>query len=144
MHIRLSTAADTDAILAIWLDASVTAHSFVDPEYWASKVEEMRDIYLPAAVTYVIVSSEGVAGFLSLAGDTVAALFVSPDMQGRGFGSSLLSHVKIQQTTLTLGVYKDNLQGVAFYQKHGFVVVAEQIETHTGHTELVMRWCAVP
>lgn len=140
MKIRSGTPVDIKAMLTIWLDASVTAHSFVDADYWSSKVDEMRDVYLPAATNYVAENDAGIAGFISLVNDTVAALFVSPELQHHGVGSALLSHAKTLHATLTLGVYKDNVQSVDFYTKHGFVVVAEQIETDTQHTELVMTW----
>ena len=38
---------DVDDVIAIWLDASVAAHDFVDRHFWQSKVGDMRDIYIP-------------------------------------------------------------------------------------------------
>ncbi len=40
---------DLEPVLAIWLAASLRAHDFIAPEFWASKLDDMRDIYLPAA-----------------------------------------------------------------------------------------------
>jgi putative acetyltransferase len=142
LHIRLSHTADVKTMLTIWLDASVTAHSFIDEDFWQARVEDMRAQYLPSAISYVACVEETVAGFLSLHGNTVAALFVSPAMQGQGIGTALLAYAKTVHRTLTLSVYKQNTDSVAFYRKHGFTVTAEQVDVHTGQAELVMAWMA--
>ncbi len=38
---------DIDAILTVWLDASVKAHDFIEPSFWQSQLDNMRDVYLP-------------------------------------------------------------------------------------------------
>lgn len=137
--IRKSTDDDTDEILAIWLSASIKAHDFIDAAYWRSQRDKMRDIYLPAAETHVYENKSGVAGFCSLVGDTLAALFVSPAHQGQGIGKALLSHAKTLRRQLRLSVYKENTASCSFYLSQGFVVVGEQADEHTGHREYIMR-----
>jgi len=44
---------DLEPVLAIWLAASIRAHDFIAPAFWASKLDDMRDIYLPAAQIWV-------------------------------------------------------------------------------------------
>jgi hypothetical protein len=46
--IRSSKKSDTETIVKIWLDASIKAHDFMSPEYWESKVGDMKNIYIPA------------------------------------------------------------------------------------------------
>jgi len=129
---------DIDRVLGIWLDASVRAHDFMEKEFWESRLPEMRDIYLPASETYVSVQKGEVKGFLSLHGDTLAALFVDPDAQGRGIGTRLMAKAKSLRNRIYLTVYRENRRAIDFYLKCGFRGVKEQVDEHTGHKELLM------
>ena len=60
--------------------------------------------------------------------------------QGQGIGSRLLNEAKRRRKSLQLTVYKANHASVGFYQKQGFRVTAEQVDEHTGHAELCMRY----
>lgn len=140
--IREYRAADVDQILAIWLLASIEAHDFIDAAFWKSKMGEMRDLYIPASETFVYEAESEVVGFYSLYGDSLAAIFVAPGSQGNGVGSVLLDDAKGRRETLHLTVYKENIPSIRFYEKHGFTVVGEQRDQHTGHPELVMLYQA--
>lgn len=131
---------DLPAILEIWLSASIEAHAFVEEGFWRSRLDAMRDVYIPAADTVVYEGASGPAGFYCLLGDTLAAIFVAPDQQGQGIGSALMAHAKQQRQHLKLTVYKANKPSVRFYEKQGFRVVAEQVDGHTGQPELVMQY----
>ncbi|WP_299587995.1 GNAT family N-acetyltransferase [uncultured Microbulbifer sp.] len=100
---------DTDAVLDVWLKASVEAHNFISPEFWESQLDNMRNIYLPSSETYTYERQTEIAGFYSLNGHSLAALFVYPHLQGQGIGKQLLSHAKSKQPHLTLAVYKENV-----------------------------------
>lgn len=148
--IRPCSEADVNAILDIWLQASIKAHDFVAPEFWQSQVDNMRDIYIPASTTFVCESDSGsdlsssVIGFYSLYESTLAAIFVSPEWQGQGIGKQLMAHAKSQNRAnpsnpaLTLSVYKENEASVKFYLSQGFTILSEQADEHTGHQEYSM------
>jgi len=136
--IRQFKKTDMEQVLRIWLDASIKAHDFVEKEFWKSKVTDMRDTYLPAAETYVYYENGVIKGFLSLCGDTLAAVFVSPEVQGRGIGRQLIVKAKEIRNNLNLTVYKKNKKSIAFYKKCGFKIVREQVDEHTGKLELLM------
>jgi putative acetyltransferase len=51
--IRKSLPIDNETIVNVWLAASIKAHDFMTPEYWKSKIHDMRNIYIPASETYV-------------------------------------------------------------------------------------------
>ncbi|WP_044497815.1 N-acetyltransferase [Pseudomonas saudimassiliensis] len=142
--IRDSQADDIDAILDIWLSASIQAHDFIDSSFWISKVGDMREIYLPASQTRVYEAAGKVLGFYSLYEDTLAAIFVAPGSQGQGIGSVLLADAKTQRPRLQLMVYKENAPSIQFYEKHGFTVAGEQTDEHTGHAELLMEFSRQP
>ena len=138
--IRRYQVSDLDSVLDIWLAASIEAHDFVGPEFWRSKVDDMRKLYIPASEVFVCEHNSKVVGFYALHGKALAAIFVSPEAQGKGFGSELIEHAKRRRTHLDLTVYKENGKSVAFYKKRGFRELGEQTDAHTGRAELLMRW----
>lgn len=127
-----------DAVLDIWLTASIKAHDFIDSSFWESQVENMRKVYIPASETHVYMQNARAIGFYALSGNTLAALFVAPECQGRGVGKALLAHAKTQREALTLSVYKENGASCQFYLAHGFEIIREQTDAHTGHPEYIM------
>jgi putative acetyltransferase len=138
--IRKAASEDTKAIVAIWLDASRKAHDFIPYGYWLERSGDMERVYLPASETYVLEIEGSVVAFLSLVNDHVAALFVSPKFQGKGFGKELLALAKKKWNSLSLCVYKGNRHAVEFYKKSGFGVVAERLDEGTSMPELQMEW----
>lgn len=131
---------DSDAVLDLWLRASILAHDFVPESFWREQLPAMRELYLPQAETLVLEEKGQVLGFASLHEQRLAALFVSPDAQGRGLGRRLLDDAKSRRDSLELGVYRANARAVAFYRAGGFVTVNETRDPHTGQPELTMRW----
>ncbi|WP_347900706.1 GNAT family N-acetyltransferase [Pseudomonas purpurea] len=137
--IRALETHDIETVLDIWLKASLVAHDFIDASFWHSQVENMRSLYIPASETYVIEQESTVVGFCSLYENQLAALFIAPEFQAKGFGKQLLAHAKTLRTELTLGVYKNNTASCEFYLSQGFVVTCEQTDEQTGHQEYLMR-----
>ncbi len=45
--IRAFKPSDMDDVLNIWLEASIGAHGFIGKEFWESRVDEMRETYIP-------------------------------------------------------------------------------------------------
>ncbi|UQY32746.1 N-acetyltransferase [Pseudomonas fulva] len=138
--IRPYHANDANAVLDIWLSASIQAHAFIDESFWRAQLCAMGEIYLPQAETLVLEEAGQIQGFASLHEHRLAALFVAPCAQGRGLGKRLLDEAKRRRDLLELSVYSANAQACAFYQACGFAAVAEQNDPHTGHPEQVMRW----
>ena len=137
--IREYRPADIESVLDIWLTASIKAHDFVAPEFWESKVGNMRDIYMPASTTYVYQVDGEVRGFYSLYEGILAAIFVSTEHQGSGIGKRLIHHANLECPNLSLNVYKENQATIQFYLSQGFSIVSEQSDEHTGHQEYSMH-----
>ncbi|GGE42504.1 acetyltransferase [Halopseudomonas oceani] len=138
--IRAASQDDTKQLADIWLAASIKAHDFVEPAFWQARLEDMRTLYIPASECFLEEHQGRASGFCCLVDDCLAALFVAPDRQGQGIGSRLLDEAKRRRKSLQLTVYKANHASVGFYQKQGFRVTAEQVDEHTGHAELCMRY----
>ncbi|MFM2481827.1 N-acetyltransferase [Celerinatantimonas sp. YJH-8] len=129
---------DLACVLQLWLNASIIAHDFIAAEFWESQVDAMRHVYIPASESYVFEMKNEVVGFYALNENHLAALFVAPEWQGQGIGTQLLAHATHRSETLTLSVYKENQASYQFYVSHGFKVVREQRDIHTGHLEYRM------
>ncbi|OWA35683.1 hypothetical protein B9G55_13145 [Saccharibacillus sp. O16] len=124
----------------LWLEASLTAHDFVDASYWIANQSAMQEQYLPQSEVQVCQDDGEIVGFAAMVGDDLASLFIDPKRQGRGYGRLLLEQVKTERESITLNVFVKNTQACAFYQKNGFEVVAEQIDEATGEREWRMVW----
>lgn len=133
---------DADALVKIWLDASLIAHAFVPAAYWYSKQEDMRTLYLPSSRTWVYVNNttQEPEGFVSMTGHHLAAIFVTPGKQRKGIGKALIDQVKAIYQEITLNVYAENTASVRFYEQQGFVVADKGTEEGTGRPELFMRF----
>lgn len=131
---------EIDIAVDIWLRASIGAHSFIAQEFWESGVDAMREEYLPSSENWALEHDGEVAGFLSLEGNMVAALFVDPERQGQGFGALLLDKAKSLHHRLVVSVYEENERAIEFYRRHGFSCVDQRNDVHTKHLEWVMEW----
>lgn len=119
-----------------------SAHHFIDGAYWQSKQKDMRSVYLPMAESYVLENEGEIAGFISVVQHLLAALFMHPDHQGKGYGRALMEYVKERVPKLELKVYKDNENAIHFYERQGFSVLEETVDEETGQAEFVMGWQA--
>lgn len=131
---------DMNNMIDIWLTASIDAHHFIPAQYWKSKIDEMRNVYLPMSETYLLEENSKVHGFISLVGDHLAALFVSITGQNQGYGRALLHHAMDLRNVLKLQVYQENQHAFHFYLKNGFQVQGEAVDNNTGQRELIMIW----
>lgn len=94
--IRAFESSDMNDVLNIWLEASIGAHGFVGREFWESRIDDLREKYIPDSDTYVFSGSGTVKGFFSLHTDSLAAMFVSPDRQDKGIGQQLMNKAKFE------------------------------------------------
>lgn len=68
-------------------------------------------------------------------------LVVDTADQGRGVADILLAEARrISPARLDLHVNQDNARAIGFYQKHGFVTVAEDVNPRSGAPIYRMRW----
>lgn len=138
--IRDCSEADLEEMVRIWYEASVLAHSFIPSSFWAFNKSAMREKYFPLAENLIFEEEGKVAGFISLVGERICALFVAPEMQGKGIGRALLEHALALKGNLSLKVYKENENAFRFYEKFGFLAVGEEIDEFTGCTQILMMW----
>ncbi len=108
---------DTEGVVEAWYQTSLIAHSFLSEPFFEEEKENLRNIFLPRAQTWVYEIEGRVGGFISLAGNEVGGIFIHPAWQRRGIGTALLDKAKSLQGVLELEVFEANTQGRSFYAK---------------------------
>lgn len=140
MEIRKLDTKDIETVVELWYETSIIAHDFIPASYWEKNKDAMASIYLPKSETYLAVKDEKIAGFIAMAENFLAAIFVDNKSQGIGIGKKLLNFIKEKRTEIQLKVYKKNTQTVEFYKSQGFKILSENKEEETGENEFLMEW----
>lgn len=138
MEIRRYADEDAGDVLRIWFEASLIAHDFVPVEFWESERENIINVYIPLAETWVAVEHGRIVGFIALIQHVVGGLFVDPACQGRGVGTALIEFAKRCKGPLEVDVFTRNEPGRRFYERRGFRLRGESIHEPTGCPQLTM------
>lgn len=138
--IRKYRDADLDQLLEVWYRASEVAHPFLTEEFLAAESENIRKVHMPKAKTWVYEDARKVVGFIAQIGNEVGAIFVSPDMHGRGIGRALMDLARARHGTLELDVFEANSIGRSFYERYGFTPIGRHVHEESGHPCLRLRY----
>lgn len=130
---------DLAELLDAWAAASAIAHPFLSEEFLAAERDNIPNLYLPNAETWVSEVDGRVVGFIALIGNEVGAIFVHPNHQRIGVGSGLLNKAREIREELEVQVFADNAIGRTFYAKSGFEHLQESVHDQTGFNLLRLR-----
>ena len=130
---------DQKAVMSIWLQANLKAHSFISADYWQSHYEEVAKM-LSSAELLVAENDGRICGFIGMYNEMIAGLFVDEHYRGKGIGKMLLDTVKQMNSQLYLQVYKKNKRALHFYQRESFSIEKERQDAASGEIEYVMKW----
>jgi GNAT superfamily N-acetyltransferase len=117
---------DTDEAARLWwrsrhADGALlppAIHTFDEVATW------FADVLLPDAQTWVALDDGRIVAVLTLDGDDLDQLYVDPDAQGQGIGSTLVDLAKdLRPGGLALWTFQSNTRAQAFYARHGFTEV---------------------
>lgn len=139
--IRKYVDGDIDAVMQIWLNTNIQAHSFISPDYWQSNFDMVKEM-LPLAEIYVheVDSTNQIDGFIGLNNDYIEGIFVKEAAQSKGIGKQLLDYMKKVKSNLRLNVYKKNERAIQFYLREEFSIQSENVDDNTGEKEFIMVW----
>ena len=137
--IREFKTSDLDAVMRIWVEVNIEAHSFIDSAYWKSNYASVRE-EIPQATVFVAEEDKTVIGFIGLAENFIAGIFVMKPFRSRGVGKQLLQKAKELTPELTLEVFAENAQAIAFYQREGFSEIETHINPAVNQVEKTMRF----
>lgn len=130
---------DTEEIIEVWFEASTRAHPFLDSSFMEKERLNVREVYIPNTDTWVFEIKDQVAGFISMMGNEVGAIFVRPEFQGSGIGTGLMNQVAGFHNELEVEVFERNTMGRAFCEQYGFKQVNKLIHQETGHILVRMK-----
>ena len=137
MFIRSYCESDFPALCQIFLRAvretasqhyspsQIAAWAQVDEARWRQKMAESRVL--------VATVDERPVGFITAIGGDIDLLFVAPEFMRQGAASALLNALFVQIPTGTLTV-EASITARPCFERHGFVVVAEQEVQARGET----------
>ena len=131
---------DLEQLLEAWYQASLLAHPFLENDFLEQERQNIPNIYLPVADTWVCEKTGKVVGFIALIGNEVGAMFVHPEFHGQGLGKALMDQACSLHESLVLDVFTANRIGRRFYARYGFVVQEERTHEPTGQPLLRLHW----
>jgi putative acetyltransferase len=138
--IRKYQAEDLEGVIAAWYQASLVAHSFLYEAFFELERQNIREVYMPRADTWVYTDQGRVVGFISVFDNEVGGIFIHPDWQKKGIGRSLMDTVSQDHDVLELEVFASNSNARAFYERYGFVAIQEFDDEQTGFPVVRMRY----
>lgn len=142
IKLRKYEAGDLDAVLSAWENASQIGHPFLTTEFLATEKQNVADVYMPNANTWVAEDQGQVIGFISMAGNEVGGLFVQPSYHSKGVGRTLMNKAQELHGDLEVEVFQANMIGRRFYDRYGFKLIEKKVHAETGNIALRLRFTA--
>lgn len=130
---------DISRVAEIWLQANLSAHDFISPDYWKDNRQAVSAA-LQEAEVYVYEAAGKIQGFVGLNGDYIEGIFVSEESRSSGIGRSLLDFVKSVKEELSLHVYQKNRRAIEFYTREGFQILESGADEYTQEADFLMGW----
>jgi len=129
-----------DMWVAAW-QAAYPAIDFAARRGWAK--DRIAELESTGSQSLIALRDNRIIGALVVNPHTgyLDQLVVATAGQGRGVADILLAQARrLSPQNLDLHVNQDNARAIGFYQKHGFVTVAEDVNPRSGAPIYRMRW----
>lgn len=120
MTVRRGTAADGAHAVAIWRAAVDATHGFLSAEHRV-EIDAFVERFFPEADLWMVDDGARPVGFLIMDGTMIDALFVHPEVHGRGFGTMLLNHALTLAPDAVVDASEQATNALPFYEARGFV-----------------------
>jgi putative acetyltransferase len=144
LKLRGYRAADEAAAIALWRRAweqTFPEIDFAAREPWWR--ERWRRELVPTAAIVIAEMDSVMEGFVTIDPATgyLDQLVVAPEFWGSNVATLLLDEAKRRSPgRIELLVNKDNGRAIAFYEKHGFELVGDDVNPTSGRPVYRMRW----
>jgi putative acetyltransferase len=120
VKVRPGTEGDAQHAIEIWRAAADATYQFLTPEDRVEIDAFVADAF-PKAELWLVDDGGRPVGFLIMDGTMIDALFVHPDVHGRGFGSVLLAHALMLAPDAIVDASEQATNALPFYEARGFV-----------------------
>ena len=125
----------------MWRESFEAGVGIVDPHPLAEQVGYFQEKVLPHNTVTVAILDGALAGFAAANAESISQLYVRRGLQRSGIGTRLVDWAKAQSAgSLWLYTFARNAVARAFYEKHGFVIVARGFEPHWQLDDLRYEW----
>lgn len=111
-------------LINVWEQSVRATHHFLNEQDLQAIKQQILSIYFDILRLKCFKDDNGnILGFSGVAEQKLEMLFVSPDAQGRGVGSSLCQHAVEYQGVNLVDVNEQNPMAIKFYEKMGFNII---------------------
>ncbi|MCW8916898.1 MAG: GNAT family N-acetyltransferase [Magnetovibrio sp.] len=116
------------------------AHPFLSEEFLTQEADNVRNVYMALAETWVAEVDGCVVGFVALIENEIGGLFLEPEFHGQGLGRALVDKAFVEKGPLKVEVFKANAVGRRFYDAYGFRECEEFVHEPSGQPTLRMMY----
>ena len=124
MPLRPARTADAPAITRVFQAARDHSLAFLPNLHTGAEDHAFFARVVEGGGVTVAEAQGAVVAFLGRAGDEIDHLYVDPAHHRQGHGSALLTAAQASSERLELWVFQRNTGAIAFYEAHGFAIVA--------------------
>lgn len=141
LHIRRFEPADLGELLPMWRESFEHGVGISDPHPLEEQAAYFREKVLPDHRVHVAWQGGRLAAFCASNQDSIAQLYVRVGLIGQGIGSRLLGLAQDESAgSLWLYTFARNARARRFYERHGFVVVAQGFEPMWQLEDVKYQW----
>lgn len=144
LTLRRFKPADEAAVIELWRTTWQKAYPHLDfnsrVEWWRQRWEHE---IIPHATVIVADFDGELIGFVTVdrRKGYLEQIVVASKAWGSQLGSALIAEAKkLSPSALYLHVNQDNKRAIRFYEKHGFVIVSEDVNRNSGLPVFSMIW----
>ena len=132
-----------DELVRMWRESFEFGVGVVDPNPIEAQREYLMNTVVPSNVVRVAMLDGNIVGFVAATKDSISQLYVRKANHHCGIGTQLLAWAKAQSGgSLWLFTFARNARARAFYEKHGFKIVARGFEPTWQLEDLKYEWAA--
>ena len=136
-------AARTGEIVRLWRESFEFGVSVVDPHPIAEQREFFVNTVVPNNSIRMALLDTKLVGFIAATKESITHLYVRVGQHRRGIGTQLLDLAKTQSNgKLWLYAFARNAIACAFYEKHGFRILARGFEPNWQLADIRYEWTA--
>jgi ribosomal protein S18 acetylase RimI-like enzyme len=134
-----------EELVRMWRESFEFGVGIADPHPISEQITYFENEVLPKHTVRLAISAGQLVGFVAANKESVCQLHVRVGRHRQGIGSQLLLWAKSQSSgSLWLYTFACNTVAQAFYEHHGFVIVARGFEPVWQLQDIRYQWVAVP
>jgi GNAT superfamily N-acetyltransferase len=144
-ELRIVEFADEHAgeLVLMWRESFEAGVGIVDPHPIEEQRWHLMKEVVPNNTVRVALLDGAIAGFVAANRQAISQLYVRRGFQRRGVGTQLLEGAKARSNgRLSLYTFARNSSARAFYESHGFRIVARGFEPEWQLEDLKYEWTA--